>query len=221
MALFSKKQQKEIPKPDFPHPDLDLNFPAQQPVQQPADFLVQTIQPLQQNLQPLVDPAPLFSSVHKEHKEHEEESIQEQLKEQQKKEEKEEIRKEKQQLDVSEQKTQYKTEFPISDEVPDSLPKLRSQQEFELANEDKIRIEAHKKFDVFKPLFIRTEHYKDVLSYLDILLSTISESVMIAKDISELKALQDNKYSEYFEALESIERKLLAIDRTIFKEELL
>lgn len=107
------------------------------------------------------------------------------------------------------------------EEVPNKLPKLKSMLEEDLTQEEKIKIALHHKFGLEKPLFIRTIQFSQILQNIDYAKSKLIECEAIRKNIAELKISQDREQESYRELLEDIERKLLFIDRTIFKTELI
>ncbi len=195
MPIFQKKEQPEIPQPNLEPPNIG---PDTSLGQLQSDIAVNPVP----NYVEDKDMPPSFESVRQS----------QQLSSQ----------KLPEQMTTPEQEIKQNTIKQFSyNEVPDKLPKLKSMLEQEITDEEKIKISLHNKFRIEKPMFIRTSHFGQVLQNIDYAKSRLMECNALNKNLAELKVLQDNVFSSYHELLEEIERKLLLIDRTIFKGELI
>ena len=69
------------------------------------------------------------------------------------------------------------------------------------------------------PVFIKIENYKDVLDVLELIKDRLGEAKRTLADINELKNDEDAELESWSSTLSEIERKMEAIDRTLFEPE--
>jgi len=67
------------------------------------------------------------------------------------------------------------------------------------------------------PTFIKTESIKDVVGNIDEIRAKFKEEDDMFFRITDVKGAQDQKYEEFRQTLEDIQRKLIFIDRTLFE----
>ncbi len=67
-----------------------------------------------------------------------------------------------------------------------------------------------------KPLFIRTDEYKEVLETVNNFKNYLSNSLEMLSSLETLKRNTDMEHKTYKESLEDIQRKLIYVDKTLF-----
>ena len=67
-----------------------------------------------------------------------------------------------------------------------------------------------------KPLFIRTDHYSQILTNVDTMKNYVEESSDKISMLNNLKRNADIEHKKYKQVLEDIQRKLIYIDRVLF-----
>jgi hypothetical protein len=120
---------------------------------------------------------------------------------------------------------------PIDVEVPAPPPNLRSEispielerlEEKYLDRRPKISdmeqpysYDHHQKMQ--KPLFVRTDYYRQILNNFIDIKDTLGESEEIIYRLENLKKNADVEYSEFKRGIEEIQRKLIYVDKTLFE----
>ncbi len=66
-----------------------------------------------------------------------------------------------------------------------------------------------------KPLFVRVEKYKDVMETLNGLKMKLSEAGDILRELSRIKAEEEQELNSWQQDLENVKEKLLAIERNL------
>jgi len=69
------------------------------------------------------------------------------------------------------------------------------------------------------PIYVRIEEYRDVLDVVNMIKNKLEEARSILRDINELKNEEDSEIQKWEASLESIERKMRYIDKTLFEPE--
>ena len=70
--------------------------------------------------------------------------------------------------------------------------------------------------DLKKPLFIRTDHYSQILTNIDTMKTYVEESSDKISMLNNLKRNADIEHKKYKQVLEDVQRKLIYIDRVLF-----
>ena len=70
--------------------------------------------------------------------------------------------------------------------------------------------------DLKKPLFIRTDHYSQILTNIDTMKNYVEESSDKISMLNNLKRNADIEHKKYKQVLEDVQRKLIYIDRVLF-----
>jgi hypothetical protein len=81
--------------------------------------------------------------------------------------------------------------------------------------EEPYSYDHHKK--VQKPLFVRTDYYRQMLNNFIDIKDTLTESEEIIYRLENLKKNADVEYSEFKRGIEEIQRKLIYVDKTLFE----
>ncbi len=68
-----------------------------------------------------------------------------------------------------------------------------------------------------KPLFVNIDDYRELISQLSNAKSLLAENAGFAARVNNLKVSRDEAYEKFRGALETIERKLLYMDKIIFE----
>jgi len=77
-------------------------------------------------------------------------------------------------------------------------------------------VEYHRYLDM-KPLFVKSDDYKEIMKDIKGIKSKINESENILVNLNEIKAQKDKEFSKIHKQIEDIQRKLIYIDKTVFK----
>jgi hypothetical protein len=72
--------------------------------------------------------------------------------------------------------------------------------------------------DIKKPLYVRTDFYSQVMSYLDRIKEHVNESSEILYSLENLKRNADIEHNSYKKVLEDIQRKIIYVDRILFEK---
>ena len=81
--------------------------------------------------------------------------------------------------------------------------------------EEKKKLE--KKYDINKPIFVRADSYKSILSSISIIKSKINESESIVTRLNEIKNTKDKEFEKWKNDLEEMQGKLIYIDANLFE----
>ena len=68
-----------------------------------------------------------------------------------------------------------------------------------------------------KPVFVKIEKYKEVLEYVDLLKSKISDAESILSSLEDIRSKEEEKINEWKQDLKSIKDKLMSIDDELFE----
>ena len=69
------------------------------------------------------------------------------------------------------------------------------------------------------PIYVRIEEYRDVLDVVNMIKNKLEEARALLKDINDLKNEEDAELERWSAGLDSIERKMKYIDKTLFEPE--
>ncbi len=115
---------------------------------------------------------------------------------------------------------------PITEEIPyfTNVKVEEAKDEFEeLFNLPVIDVEedteSYGRFkyrELKKPLFIRTDHYSQILTNIDTMKTYVEESSDKISMLNNLKRNADIEHKKYKQVLEDVQRKLIYIDRVLF-----
>ena len=115
---------------------------------------------------------------------------------------------------------------PATDEIPYfsnvniEKPKDEFEELFNLPvidmEEDTESYGRFKYRDLKKPLFIRTDHYSQILTNIDTMKNYVEESSDKISMLNNLKRNADIEHKKYKQVLEDVQRKLIYIDRVLF-----
>jgi len=97
----------------------------------------------------------------------------------------------------------------------DFKPKLSFKREIK-SLEKPTHFELHE--EIRKPLFIRTDQYKDVKKNMTGFEEILKEADEIYYRITNLKEDQDSQFNLFHKKIEEIQRKLIHVDKTIFEK---
>ena len=111
--------------------------------------------------------------------------------------------------------------FNIADELPSySGNEISSATDLEdlptLEIEEDVTVYDNYNFPK-KPLYIRTDRYSQIISNIDTMKQYIDESTETIYGLKNLKRNQDVEHKNYKQTLENIQRKLIYVDKLLFK----
>jgi hypothetical protein len=101
---------------------------------------------------------------------------------------------------------------------PVTLKDLEPEDEYEKISpvEKPYHFDMHE--TVRKPLFIRTDRYKQTKRNIDLTRNSIKNTEESIFRMENLKSNQDSEFELFHRKIEDVQRKLIYTDRTIFKE---
>jgi hypothetical protein len=68
-----------------------------------------------------------------------------------------------------------------------------------------------------KPIFVKSDDYKQILDSISIIRNKLKETESIAARLNEIKNMKDKEFERWRSELEDIQRKTLYIDKTLFE----
>jgi hypothetical protein len=112
---------------------------------------------------------------------------------------------------------------PAYDEIPvfaiEQEKELEELPAIDLPEPDDEVYTNYRHANLQRPLFIRTDHYSEVLSTVDLLKGYISNSSEKIYSLENLKKNSEIEHKNYKNALEDIQRKLIYVDKVLFEKE--
>lgn len=109
------------------------------------------------------------------------------------------------------------------EEIPffsDAEPDLNELPILDITDSEDIKLLQTAKYsELSKPLYVRTDHYSEVLATIDTIKSYVSESNEMIYSLENLKKNFEVEHRAYKDHLEDIQRKLIYIDKVLFERE--
>ncbi len=103
-----------------------------------------------------------------------------------------------------------KEEIPIKPILP--IPELKKPKVKAIKPVEKEEAEIPK-----KEIFLKVDHYKNVLESLNVVKKKINESEKIVERLNEIKNTKDKEFEKWRTLLEDMERKFVYVDKTFFE----
>lgn len=109
------------------------------------------------------------------------------------------------------EKSETKLRFP---KIPFKVSKNYEERAFAL---EKKRFDQREMLDVIQPLFIQGTQFRDIVLDLTESKNELKKASDFAENFEEIHGLKEIKFEELRENIETMQRKLIFMDKTLFK----
>ncbi len=108
---------------------------------------------------------------------------------------------------------------------PKSMPSAKPIEEpkpqkayFDIPEKEEIEIREEGKEILKRPLFVKSDNFRDVIDDINTIKSRIKESEYIVQSLNDIKNTRDKEFEKWRNNVEDIQRKLMGVDRMLFEK---